>query len=358
LRDDISGIGLFGSWSRGDADPSSDVDLLIVSKQNLQYEYVDRLQIGNRIFDLNYVPMQWIVGSVPPEIDQKLYELYVLYDRDWSLTTVKDWMARMYRSFGRVDVRCGMHLVDSDVYLSRAVSARSRRDFQSAYVFACTALESVQKILVEIDGLPLSNSHTLRVLEEATEKLGMPHFFASLLALYQLFGLSREDAEKRIRFFQTIWDRVATVTKENASVKDSLHFKTRTNLDYFAKPSFLQGVVARTKALVDSNTHAEATHYIFCILLNVLESYVSLASEIRETKPSYTTLCRCLKETSHPVYETMVEAFRLEDVTAEEADGAIKLAKETALNVRKQRRILMEKRGQAADLDADKLVFQ
>lgn len=35
VREDVYGIGLFGSWSRGDATASSDVDLFILDKANL-----------------------------------------------------------------------------------------------------------------------------------------------------------------------------------------------------------------------------------------------------------------------------------------------------------------------------------
>ena len=94
----VSGIGLFGSWSRGDATPSSDVDLLIISNNPLEDEYVERVSIGDLFLDLNFVPKNLIQGPIHPKLDQKLYEVQILYDRDWALTNTKLSMAKFYDS--------------------------------------------------------------------------------------------------------------------------------------------------------------------------------------------------------------------------------------------------------------------
>jgi len=60
----------------------------------------------------------------------------------------------------------------------------------------------------------------------------------------------------------------------------------------------------------------------------------------------YTTLFRSLKglkETPTRVYEAAVEAFGVEDVTRREAEEVLKLARETALEVRRQRRELIRR---------------
>ncbi|MEM2307187.1 MAG: nucleotidyltransferase domain-containing protein, partial [Candidatus Bathyarchaeia archaeon] len=43
-REIVSGIGLFGSWSRGDASLSSDIDLLVVESRDFDYEYFERIE--------------------------------------------------------------------------------------------------------------------------------------------------------------------------------------------------------------------------------------------------------------------------------------------------------------------------
>ena len=65
VTENVYGIGLFGSWSRGDATTSSDVDLLILDKGNFNYEYVERIEIGGLLIDLDHVPKRWIHGLIP-----------------------------------------------------------------------------------------------------------------------------------------------------------------------------------------------------------------------------------------------------------------------------------------------------
>lgn len=54
LREDVYGIGSFGSWRRGDAAPTSDIDLLIIVKSNLPHQYVEnhsqRFNDGFRVY--------------------------------------------------------------------------------------------------------------------------------------------------------------------------------------------------------------------------------------------------------------------------------------------------------------------
>ncbi|MEM2102723.1 MAG: nucleotidyltransferase domain-containing protein, partial [Candidatus Bathyarchaeia archaeon] len=83
-QESVSSVSLFGSQSRGDAATSSDVDLMIVDNHEFDYEYVERTEQNGLLIDLNYIPRKWITQTVPPEIDQKIFEAYVLYDRDWA----------------------------------------------------------------------------------------------------------------------------------------------------------------------------------------------------------------------------------------------------------------------------------
>jgi len=325
---------------------SSDVDLLVVDGRDFKYEYVDRLECEDLLVDLNYIPKKWVTGSVPPEIDQKLYEMVVLYDREWLLTNAKDWISRTYRKPERVDIRTEVYLVESDIYLSRAASAYGRGDFQSACVFAGMGLESMLKILVEINLLPISNTRFVGALERSAKKLGHPQFFSTYLTLSRLYRLSRRDAERRVGLFKAAWDDVSSFVKDNASALDSLHFKVRSKLGYYGKPGFLWGLMARSREIIDAGMYAEASRYVLRVLVDLLENYAWLASAVEGVKLDYTTLFRSLKglkEMPTRVYETAVEAFGVEAVSQREAEEAVKLAKETALNVRRQRKDLIRR---------------
>jgi len=73
-KDDVYGIGLFGSWSRGEGAETSDVDLIVFSKGSSNCEYVERVETAGFFIDLDNVPKKLFSGVIPPELDQKLNE--------------------------------------------------------------------------------------------------------------------------------------------------------------------------------------------------------------------------------------------------------------------------------------------
>jgi len=337
-RETISGVGLFGSWSRGDAVVGSDVDLLVVERQSLSHELVERLELNDVLIDLDYVPRRWVVVSVPPEIDQKLFEVLVLYDRDWSLTNAKDWVGRSYRKPERVGIRSEMYLVDADIYLSRASSALARGDFQSAVVFANVGLESILKIVVEAGLLPFSLSRFVHVLDESTRKLNCRQFFDAFVDVSRLSSVSRLDVERSLSLFQIVWDYVASLLQEQASMLDSAHSRVKSQLNYYGNPSFLRGMVARSQGMVDSGEYREACYYVRRVLIDILENYAWFAATLEGIPLDYTRLFRSLKtlkETPSKLYANVVAAFDVQNLTQKEAEEAVKLARETILNVRK-----------------------
>lgn len=346
-RETVSGVGLFGSWSRGDAVMSSDADLLIVDKRDFNYEFVERIESNGLLIDLNHIPKKWIKGVTPPDIDQKLYETIVLYDRDWSLTTTKNWMSKAYLTPERIDIRTETYVVESDMYLSRANSAYARGDFQSAHIFANMGVESILKILIEINQLPISNSRFIQALEESAKRMAMPEFLTGYLTTALLYrAADRRNAERKLDLFREAWENVASFMEDHASTLGSLHFKTKTRLQYYGKPAFLEGMVARSKAIMDTDMFIEASHYLLHTLIDILENYAWLASTVEGKRLDYTTLFLALKDLEKPqthIYETAVEAFNIKDVTREEADKAIKFAKEKNLNLRQRRKDLIKK---------------
>ncbi len=345
-QETVSGIGLFGSWSRGDAVPSSDVDLLIVNGRVFNYEYVERLETDGLLIDLDYVPKKWIKGSMPPEMDQKIYEMLILYDRDWSLTDTKNWVSKAYATPERLDIRTEAYVIESDLYLSRATSALARGDFQSACVFASMGTEAILKILIDINLMPISNSHFIRVLEEAAKRSGMPELFVGYLTLARLQSIDRIEAERKLNLFKEIWKEITSFMDDHASTLDSLHFKTKTRLKYYGKPAFLEGLVARSRAIVNIEVFNEAAHYVLRALIEMLENYAWLVSAEKGVKLNYTTLFHSLMEMEKPpmrVYEAAVEAFNVADADRQETEKAIKFAKETNLKLRQQRKELIKK---------------
>jgi predicted nucleotidyltransferase len=343
VKDNVYGIGLFGSWSRGYATSSSDIDLLILDKAGFAYEYVERIEAGGFLVDLDHVPRQWIHGPIPPEIDQKLYEMQILYDRDWSLTNTKLLMSKSYASPERVEIRTEAHLVESDIYLSRATSALSRQDFRSSYIFAVVALENILRVPIEIALESFSNSRFIETLESSLTKLGLHNLFDEYLETARLSKVDDAGVRDKLGLFKTIWDEINVVTKQHIPTLKSSHFTVKSKLDYYLNPAFLQGAVRRATSLIDSGKTAEASHYLNNILIDVVENYVWLKSSIENVKIDCTTLIRSfesLEENNPRSYENLVKFLNLAGVDKSTVSDVV-------LRIRA---IIIETRGNRKDL--------
>jgi len=341
-RRNVYGVGLFGSWGRGDEEASSDVDLFILDKEDFAYEYVERVEKGGFLIDLNHVPRRWIQGPIPPEIDQKLFEMQVLYDRDWALTNTKLLMAKSYSSPERVDIRTDAHVVESDIYLSRATSALARHDFRSSHLFATVAFENALKVLVEIALQPFSNSRFMEKAESSGAKLGMNGLFGEYVEMAGFGRVDNVQARDRVRLFKNVWDDINAVAKENLQTLESAHFKVRTRLSYYLNAGFLLGVVKRADAMIEAERTVEVGHYLAGIVLDFVENYTWLKSLIEEVKIDYTTLIRSLEGLegeNSALYRNITTILGLDAIDRIVAIKEMDKTRERMLMVRRDRKV-------------------
>jgi predicted nucleotidyltransferase len=345
LKATIMGVGLFGSWSRGDAAPSSDVDLIVVDRRRIKNEYVERVEVGGLLIDLNYVPTAWITDQVPPEIDQKLYEMNVLYEQDWLLTNTKNWMSRIYRNPERVDIRTQSYVVESDMYISRATSAYNKGDLQSTQLFASKGIESVMKVIIEVNQLPISNSRFIESLRKSAIKIGVNNAFSSYLRIARLFRTDLQEVEKKLSLIKVLWKDVTSFVRKNSSVLGSLHFNIKTKLQYYTSPPFLKGLVNRTQDLINAGMYVESNHYLLQSLSDFIENYAWLASVVKGTKLDYTTLFRSIKnlENKEQIHDYATEAFNYKNVTSENSEKVVNDAKSIIQDLRKRRKEFIRK---------------
>jgi predicted nucleotidyltransferase/HEPN domain-containing protein len=340
-----SGVGLFGSWSRGDASPQSDVDVLIVEKQGPMHERLERIMLNDLFIDLNYLPRRWVSLSLPPEIDQKLFEALILYDRDWSLTSAKDWMHRTYHNSERLNIRCEMHLVDADIYISRASSALARGDYHSACVFTGLGLEFALKVVVEAALLPFSTSFFIPALEKAAKKLKCQHLFDVFLEVSDLTSVSKEEAEQCLRLYDTVWDYGESLLQEQKTMLTSLHNSVKDKLNYYGNVAFLNGMNTRSQGIIDSGDYKESCHYVRRNLLDFLENYAWAAAcldGVRLDSSMLFSYLKTSKEFSPKLFEAVVAAFGLQDLTHRKAEATVKLARETVFEVHRTKMDLLK----------------
>ncbi|MEM1563566.1 MAG: nucleotidyltransferase domain-containing protein [Candidatus Bathyarchaeia archaeon] len=344
----VSGIGLFGSWSRGDAAPSSDIDLLILSNNPLEDEYVERVSVGDLFLDMNFVPKHLIQGPIHPKLDQKLYEIQILYDRDWTLTNTKLSMAKFYSSQERVDMRTKIHIIESDIYLSRATSAYAKGDYVSARLFALVAMENILRVLLEIALEPFSNSRFLEKVEIAAEKLSMAEIFNDYLITAQLNNVDVAAVEEKLKLFKTVWDEMNFIIKRKPQVLRSVHFKIKTSINYYFNDAFMQGTILRVNSMINSGKFAETMHYLSSTSLNIIENYAWLKAIIEKQKIDYTSLTRSIEKLEKGNIEHSKNIGKLlsltgtANVSRAEAEETIKKARKDILKIRRERKHLIK----------------
>jgi predicted nucleotidyltransferase len=342
-RETISGIGLFGSWSRGDAAPSSDVDLLIIESKDFDYEYVERVEVNNCLVDLNYVPKNWIAYRIPPEIDQKLYEMKVIFDRDGSLTKAKDLMSKVYWRPERVEIRTEAHLIEADTYLSRARLALNRGDYQSAKFNSLMGFWSLMKILTEIGKKPILGSFFIRNLEPASRSLNMYPLYENYIGLMGLAGLNKADVKVMLETLSSVWRGIIDFTTANISFTKSFHPKVGAKLNYYGRETFLKGLIARLRDLIEESP-IESAHYMFHVLADALEYYAFLLSAVEGVRFDYATILKYLSESKRSpaeIYRGAASILNVKDVSGREAEEALKSVTEIALNLRRKRKDLI-----------------
>ncbi|MEM2104612.1 MAG: nucleotidyltransferase domain-containing protein [Candidatus Bathyarchaeia archaeon] len=345
VKDDVEGLGLFGSWSRGDASPSSDIDLLVFVRRTIPNEYVERTVAEGLMIDLDVVPARWIQEPATPELDQKIYEAQILYDRDWKFKNMKLLMSKLYSSPERVEIRTGIHVIEADIHLSRATSALSKGDYMSTQLFASTAMENILRIPLEITLEPFSNSRFIEKTEAAAEKLGFKEMFNDYLELAQLYMADKTMTEEKMKLFKTIWDELNFTVRQNLQAVERLHFKVKSNLKYYFNPAFMQGAVLRTASMINAKKFTEAAHYLNSIFLNLLENYALMKSFIEKQRIDLTTLLHSIKnlEKANPEnYQNIIAFLNLKELEKAKAAESIQRAKENILKLRMERKRLIK----------------
>ncbi|MEM2969775.1 MAG: nucleotidyltransferase domain-containing protein [Candidatus Bathyarchaeia archaeon] len=344
-RESIVGIGLFGSWSRGDASLTSDVDLLVIEGRDFDYEYTERALIDNVFFDLNCVPLKWIVRQIPPEIDQKIFESQILLDRSGKFTIAKELMSKNYWTLERAEMRVGNYIVQADTYLSRIVSALNREDFQSANLSAATRTCPRMRVLLEVVRKPYSNSRFLRMLESAAIRLSLNELYDEYLDLVGFTKVNKQEAESILASVTEAWQKVIGFVQENSSKIEKAHVRVKNDINYYCKESFLKGMEIRAQTLINESLYEEAAHYLFRGTMSMLENYVWFISTLEGTRFDFTNLFQRLKNSSlspSDIYQKIVEAFNLENISQSEAEESQKKARETVSKIRNKRREFAE----------------
>ena len=100
--------------------------------------------------------MGWVVEPVSPLMDYRIQETVVLYDPGGVLGAARGFVERVFMSPRRVETRTDGLLATSEMHLSRASTALSRGDPETASAYVGAELASAAVVLMDIAGVPVT----------------------------------------------------------------------------------------------------------------------------------------------------------------------------------------------------------
>jgi len=164
----------------------------------------------------------------------------------------------------------------------------------------------------------------------------------------KISGLSKVDnvsVEDKLKLFKVIWDEMNFTAKQNPHALESSHFIVKTKLKYYLNPAFLQGIIMRTKSLINSGKVVEATHYLNNTFVDMVENHAWLKSLIGKVKLNYTTLIQSLQrlEEKNPRnYNHIINFLNLNDINKLRAAETIEKTRKIMIKIRKERKVLIK----------------
>lgn len=340
----VSSIGLFGSWTRYDASPLSDYDVLVIEGRGLDYEFHERVDYGGLLMDITRIPKAWVDEVVRPDVDHMLHETDILYDPSGLLERARDWVKANYRTPGRIEVRTEQYITRADTYFSRASSAMTRGDLETASLFSDMSLAPIAHTVMDVAGLPITRSAFVWNLRRACTKLDMIGIYKVILSNTRLGGLEKADVSSALDRFEGVWRRISRYMEDNREVIRGLHSRLRDEINYLTDPTLLKGIFRRTEEMIDESNFIEAAHYLRSWMLQLLEHYAWLISAKEGTKFDYTSLFRTLRVYEGPsgIYDGAAEVFNLKNLERNAVTQELDSARSLIAHTRKNRREMID----------------
>ncbi len=340
----VSSIGLFGSWSRYDASPASDYDVLVVDRREFDYELHERVEYDGLLMDISRIPRKWVAEVISPVVDHMLHETIILYDPSGMLKRARDWVEGNYRTPGRVEVRTEQYLSSADTYLSRATAAMTRGDLETASLFSDMSLTPIAHIIMDIAGIPITRGAFVWNLRRACQKIDMIGIYKVILSNTRLGGLEKADVSSYLDRFESVWRRISQYMADNREVVEGLHEMLRDEINYLTDPTVLKGVFVRVEEMLDENNFIEAANYMRGWLLPLLQDYAWLISAKQGAKFDYTALFKTISLYEGPagIYDGATEIFNLRNLERNAVRQEIESARSIIAYIRKKRREMID----------------
>jgi len=334
--------GLFGGWVRGDATDTSGFDVLVVDGSGVDYEYHEAREADGYSFDLNGVPVEWLREPVSPAVDHRLHEAVALQDPDGVLGTAKGFVERSYRTPSRIEARTDGALAISEMYLSRASGALSRKDAETAQVYVDLSLSSAGQVFMDIAGIPVERRSFLWNLRRSCLMLGMDEFNGTYMAVCRLSGMEVSDVEAAVDRFAATWGMISSFMSGNETAVEALHGRVRKDVEYLASDTVLKWIKTRAGEMIGMDNRLGAAEYLRGWMRQMLERYASVVSAVRGTRYDSTTLFRTVSAMDEEVAAGILGVLGMGDASEGRVMESLAEARRVVGNVRLDRRRLID----------------
>jgi len=334
--------GLFGGWVRGDATETSGFDVLVVDGSGADYDYHEAREADGFSFDLNSVPAEWVREPVSPAVDHRLREAVIVQDPRGVLGIAKGFLDRSYRSPSRIEARTDGTLALSDMYLSRASGALSRRDAETAYLCVDLSLSYAGQVFMDIAGVPFEMRSYLWNLRRACLKLGMDEFHGTYMAVCRLSDIDVGDVGAAVDRFQETWGGVSSFMSENEAAVEGLHGRVRKDVEYLVSETVLMWINARVREMLDMDNYLGAAEYLRGWMRQMLERYASVVSSVQGARYDSTTLFRTVSAMDEEVAAGILDVLGMGEASEGRVMESLAEARRVVGNVRLDRRRLID----------------
>jgi len=352
----VASVGLYGSWCRRVATPSSDVDLLVLDMRNLEYEYNEFVDYDGLRVDVRRIPVGWVDRVVKPTIDHEVMESIVLYDPQNILTRGKEWLSGVYWRPSRIKVRAENGLSELNKYISRASSAVEYDDVESAAVYVRLSVEAVAKAVCELARMVPTNTSLMSKFYKSCYELGVEKLYDVCVQLAGLVEVNRRKANHTLNVFRETWEQLSSYVEENDEIVESLDRKVRASVDYASSRCFGEGSALRAGEMIQVEDYEEATYYLMRNTAKIVESYAWIASKklgMTLNYPHMMTILRTGGGESEDVYENVLTIFSIQDLDKQAVKESVKTLVNASRYIKAHENELLE-RGLTLIRDSDK----
>jgi predicted nucleotidyltransferase len=305
----VMGIGLFGSWARYEFSLRSNVDILIVDESDRNFDFNELLEFENFIFDVSRIPLVKLRKIVMPSMDHLLYGMHILYDPKKVLERVKKFEEEKFRTIGRIELRFENKVVTADSRLSRASSALSRKNFETALLFSFFSISPIAEVLIDLAGLPLTTKSMIWNLRRACEKLDDLETYNKIIKNLNLYGADKNGVLKNIKISQEIWHSMSEDIIEKYDKINNVPDNINHNIKYLTNALMTKKINFEIADFLKNNNFFDAIYRLRFHLFRLIVFYARIITLNKGNKFDYTSIFKTIKESTQEIHEQALQIF-------------------------------------------------